>query len=56
VLSIAGADGGCLMGSLFCIASGDTPVTFSANLDAISRSGLRINPKVLFLVHRQKAK
>jgi len=53
VLSIAGFDSGCLMGSLFCFTSVGSPLTFSANLEAISRSGLRINPKVLFLVRRQ---
>lgn len=55
VLSIAGTDTGCLMGSLFCISDTDAPATFSANLDAITRSGLRINPKVLLLAHRRKA-
>jgi hypothetical protein len=54
VLSIAGSDSGCLMGSLFCISDAGAPATFSANLDAIGRSGLHINPKVLLLVHRRK--
>lgn len=54
VLSITGSGDGCVMGSLFCISSAGAQTTFSANLDAITRSGLHINPKVLLLVHKQQ--
>jgi hypothetical protein len=56
VLTIAGSEAGCLMGSMFCVSSAATPVTFSANLLAITRSGLRVDPKVLLLVRRQPEK
>lgn len=56
VLSIAGSASGCLMGSLFCLSDSGEPATFSANLDTIARSGLRINPKVLLLAHPKPAK
>ena len=56
VLTIADSDSGCLMGSLFCISSTGASPVFSVNLDAIARSGLHINPKVLLLVHKQQAK
>jgi len=56
VLSIAGSASGCLMGSLFCLSDNGQPTTFSVNLDTISRSGLRISPKVLFLAHPKPAK
>lgn len=45
----------CSDGGMFCIEPGTGPATvngrlrFSANLDVISRSGLRINPQVLLL-------
>jgi YfiR/HmsC-like len=45
----------CSDGGMFCIELGTGPATvngrlrFSANLDVISRSGLRINPHVLLL-------
>lgn len=54
VLSITGSGDGCVMGSLFCISSSGAQTTFSVNLDAIARSGLHINPKVLLLVHKQQ--
>lgn len=56
VLTIADSGSGCLMGSLFCISSTGASPRFSVNLDAIARSGLHINPKVLLLVHKQQAK
>ncbi len=56
VLTIAGVASGCLMGSLFCLSGTGVPATFSANLDTIARSGLRINPKVLFLARPHQAK
>ncbi len=37
----------CSDGGMFCLAPGGGTVSFNANLDAIARSGLRINPQVL---------
>jgi hypothetical protein len=37
----------CTDGGMFCLAPGAGAVRFNANLDAIARSGLRINPQVL---------
>jgi len=56
VLTIAGMASGCLMGSLFCLSDAGASATFSANLDTIARSGLRINPKVLLLARPHPAK
>jgi YfiR/HmsC-like len=56
VLSIGGNDESCAMGSLFCLTSAPGAVSFAANLDAIARSGLRINPKVLLLARKEAGK
>jgi hypothetical protein len=37
----------CSDGGMFCLVPGAGTVSFNANLDAIARSGLRINPQVL---------
>jgi hypothetical protein len=37
----------CSDGGMFCLEPGATSVRFNANLDAIARSGLRVNPLVL---------
>jgi hypothetical protein len=37
----------CSDGGMFCLAPGTGAVRFNANLDAIARSGLRVNPMVL---------
>ena len=37
----------CSDGGMFCLEPGAAQVRFSANLDAIARSGLRVNPLVL---------
>jgi hypothetical protein len=37
----------CSDGGMFCLESGASTVRFNANLDAIARSGLRVNPLVL---------
>lgn len=37
----------CSDGGMFCLEPGASTVRFNANLDAIARSGLRINPLVL---------
>jgi hypothetical protein len=56
VLSIGGNDEACAMGSLFCLTSAPGAVSFAANLDAIARSGLRINPTVLLLARKDPGK
>jgi hypothetical protein len=37
----------CSDGGMFCLQPGTVAVNFSVNLDAIARSGLRVNPQVL---------
>lgn len=38
----------CTEGGMFCIEpASDTPARFGVNLDAVARSGLRVNPQVL---------
>lgn len=37
----------CSDGGMFCLEPGGAQVRFNANLDAIARSGLRVNPLVL---------
>lgn len=37
----------CAEGGMFCIEFGERALKFHANLDAIARSGLRVNPQVL---------
>jgi hypothetical protein len=37
----------CTDGGMFCLEPGSHSVKFNANLDAIARSGLRVNPLVL---------
>lgn len=54
ILTIAENDSSCAGPSMFCIAVQGTEVDLLANLDAISRSTIRINPKVLQLVQRRQ--
>ena len=56
VLSIGGNDDACAMGSLFCLTHTRGVLSFAANLDAIARSGLRVNPKVLLLARSSEAR
>jgi hypothetical protein len=56
VLSIGGDDDACTMGSLFCLTHARGVLSFAANLDAIARSGLRVNPKVLLLARSSEAR
>jgi hypothetical protein len=37
----------CAEGAMFCIDTAERPLRFQANLDAIARSGLRVDPQVL---------
>lgn len=43
----------CSDGGMFCVDTQQSPLRFGTNLDAISRSGLRVNPQVLFLARRK---
>lgn len=49
VLSIGEGDDFCSAGGMFCIDTSDGGLRFGANLDALSRSPLRVNPQVLRL-------
>ncbi len=54
VLTISEGDSVCAEPSMFCLAVQGGEVGLLVNLDAISRSGIRINPKVLQLVRRKQ--
>jgi hypothetical protein len=47
VLVIGEGAGFCAAGAMFCVELDSPVVRFHANLDAIARSGLRVNPQVL---------
>ncbi len=47
VLLLGDGLGFCTDGGMFCMEAGPQSVRFNANLDAIARSGLRVNPLVL---------
>lgn len=49
VVTIDEADPGCRSGAMFCLAVGQTQVSLEMNLDAVSRGGVRIDPRVLRL-------
>lgn len=55
VLTISEGDSVCAEPSMFCLVVQDSEVGLLANLDAISRSGIRIDPKVLQLVRRRQS-
>ena len=47
VLSIGEGIAYCADGGMFCIDTREQPLKFQANLDAIARSGLRVDPQAL---------
>jgi len=47
VLSIGEGLSYCAEGGMFCIDTRERPLKFQANLDAIARSGLRVDPQAL---------
>jgi len=56
ILSIGEDQDFCSLGGMFCLDLDDPKgVTFSTNLDAVSRSKVRVNPQVLRLAERLKA-
>lgn len=54
LLLISEQNAECVIGSAFCLIINDSKVRFSVNLDALSRSGVRVNPDVLMLARTQK--
>lgn len=55
VLTIDEEGSNCTSGAMFCLCIVDGRVSLQINLDAISRSGIRINPNVLLLARRKSA-
>ncbi|HSW22211.1 MAG TPA: YfiR family protein, partial [Burkholderiaceae bacterium] len=47
VLMIGEGQEFCTDGGMFCLHPGAVEVGFAVNLDAVARSGLRVNPRVL---------
>ena len=54
VLTIGEGPAFCSDGGMFCVESVGASIRFGANLDAISRSGLRTNPQVLWLARPRR--
>jgi hypothetical protein len=54
LLLIAEQNSQCVVGSAFCLIINDLGVKFAVNLDALSRSGVRVNPDVLMLARNTK--
>ena len=44
----------CIIGSAFCLIINNNDVRFAVNLDALSRSGVKVNPDVLMLARKKK--
>jgi len=53
ILTISEGDGFCANGTMFCLVFTEDRIKLQANLDSISRSGIRINPKVLQFTRRR---
>jgi hypothetical protein len=49
VLTISEHNPTCTAGSMFCLNVDSAPITFDINLDAVARSGVRVDPNVLKL-------
>lgn len=54
LLTIAEQNPECSIGSAFCLQMKSQRLTFSVNLDALARSGVRVNPDVLMLARNKK--
>lgn len=52
ILSMTDSDPQCIYGSMFCLRSVTGGVTFDLNIDAVSRSRVRVDPRVLALARR----
>lgn len=55
IATIDQADPGCRGGAMFCLYLQPERIAFELNLDAVSRSTVRIDPKVLLLSRRSAA-
>ncbi len=53
ILTIVEADESCAGGGMFCLGFVANGMILQTNLDAISRSGIQINPQVLNLTRRK---
>lgn len=49
ILSLIDGDSQCLSGAMFCLRAASHGVTFDLNIDAVSRSLVRVDPRVLAL-------
>jgi hypothetical protein len=47
VLTIAEADPACRSQAMFCLLHGQQSLSFRLNIDAVSRSGMKVDPRVL---------
>lgn len=47
VLTIAESDPACRSQAMFCVKPGGQTLGFAVNIDAVSRSGLKVDPRVL---------
>ena len=54
LLLIAEQNTECIIGSAFCLIINNNNVRFAVNLDALSRSGVKVNPDVLMLARKKK--
>lgn len=54
VLTVGPGEDFCSYGGVFCLERSESGVRIKANLDAIARSGLRVNPQLLRLTQREK--
>ncbi|EJV7173320.1 YfiR family protein [Escherichia sp. 93.1518] len=54
LLLIAEQNAECIIGSAFCLLINNNDVRFAVNLDALSRSGVKVNPDVLMLARKKK--
>lgn len=52
VLTMGETVPGCIEATMFCLQVRGATVTFASNLDAIARSGVKLNPRVLLLGRR----
>lgn len=53
LLLIAEQNTECIIGSAFCLIINNNNVRFAVNLDALSRSGVKVNPDVLMLARKK---
>ena len=53
LLLIAEQNTECIIGSAFCLIIHNNDVRFAVNLDALSRSGVKVNPDVLMLARKK---